>query len=70
MLVLTRRVGETILIFPADTMPPEMKVRDLFKQGPVRITLTRIAGSQARVGIVAPEMLAIAREEINERHDT
>ncbi len=64
MLVLTRRVGESIFIYPAETMRPDMTVRELFELGPIRITLTRISGSQSRVGIVAPEVLSIAREEV------
>lgn len=64
MLVLTRRVGESIFIYPSETLHPDMTVRELFEQGPIRITLTRINGSQSRIGIVAPETLAIAREEV------
>jgi sRNA-binding carbon storage regulator CsrA len=64
MLVLTRRVGESVLIFPADTLDPHMTVAQLFESGPIRLTLTRVNGNQARVGIVAPESLTIAREEV------
>jgi sRNA-binding carbon storage regulator CsrA len=69
MLVLTRRVGESILIYPSTTMRPDMTVQELFGDGPVRITVTRISGGQSRIGIIAPEALSIAREEIAEGHD-
>jgi len=39
-------------------------VSELFGDGPIRLTLTRINGNQARIGIVAPAMLTIAREEV------
>ena len=64
MLVLTRRVGESVFIFPSDDLDPEMPVSELFKDGPIQVTLTRVNGNQARLGIVAPEALVIAREEV------
>ena len=67
MLVLTRRVGEAIHIYPSENMDPSMTVGELFAEGPLTVTLTRINGAQARIGIVAPEALAIAREEVSEK---
>ncbi|HFD80240.1 MAG TPA: carbon storage regulator [Gammaproteobacteria bacterium] len=64
MLVLTRRVGESVFIFPSDELPPDMPVSELFKDGPIQVTLTRVTGNQARLGIVAPDSLVIAREEV------
>jgi len=66
MLVLTRRIGESILIFPADDLDPDTPVSSLFADGAIRVTLTRINGNQARLGIVAPPALSIAREEVSE----
>ena len=63
MLVLTRRVGESILIFPSDKLDPNTPISELFGE-PIRITLTRVNGNQSRVGIVAPDDLTIAREEV------
>ncbi|MFQ5643737.1 MAG: carbon storage regulator [Thiogranum sp.] len=65
MLVLTRRVGETIYIFPSSELPPDTPISALFKDGPIELTLTRINGNQARIGIVAPPTLTIAREEVS-----
>lgn len=64
MLVLTRRVGESIFIFPSNELDANMPVSELFKDGPIQLTLTRVNGNQARVGIVAPNSLTIAREEV------
>lgn len=64
MLVLTRRVGETVFLFPSDELDPDTPVSELFKNGPVEITLTRVNGNQARLGIVAPSEFTIAREEV------
>jgi sRNA-binding carbon storage regulator CsrA len=36
----------------------------LFENGPIQLTLTRVNGNQARIGIVAPQTLTIAREEV------
>ncbi len=64
MLVLTRRMGESVYIFPSDDLDPDTTISDLFRDGPIKITLTRISGNQSRLGIVAPETLTIAREEV------
>ncbi len=64
MLVLTRRVGESIYIFPSDELDQGASVGELFENGPIQITLTRVNGNQARIGIVAPYTLTIAREEV------
>jgi len=64
MLVLTRRVGESIYIFPSAELSPDTPVSEVFKDGPIELTLTRINGNQARIGIVAPSTLTIAREEV------
>ncbi len=64
MLVLTRRIGESIFIFPSAELDPDTPVSTLFKDGPIQLTLTRVNGNQARIGIVAPNTLTIAREEV------
>jgi sRNA-binding carbon storage regulator CsrA len=64
MLVLTRRVGESVLIFPSEQLDPSTPISTLFEDGPIQLTLTRVSGNQARLGIVAPMTLTIAREEV------
>jgi len=64
MLVLTRRIGESIYIFPSEELEQGTSVDELFANGPIQITLTRVNGNQARIGIVAPATLTIAREEV------
>ncbi len=64
MLVLTRRMGESVYIFPSDDLDPDTTIADLFRDGPIKITLTRVNGNQSRLGIVAPGTLTIAREEV------
>ena len=64
MLVLTRRTGESIFIFPSNELDPDTPVSELFKDGPIQLTLTRVNGNQARLGIIAPNSLTIAREEV------
>jgi carbon storage regulator len=50
MLILTRRVGETIMVGDE-----------------VQITVLGIKGNQIRIGINAPEDIAVHREEIYNR---
>jgi sRNA-binding carbon storage regulator CsrA len=64
MLVLTRRVGESVFIYPSEGLRPDTPISSLFENGPIRLTVTRVNGNQARIGIVAPQSLNIAREEV------
>jgi carbon storage regulator len=50
MLVLTRRIGETIVI-----------------DHDIRITIVSVRGERVRLGITAPRMVQVDREEIHER---
>jgi carbon storage regulator len=50
MLILTRRVGETVMIGDE-----------------VTVTILGVKGNQVRVGINAPQSVAVHREEIYER---
>jgi len=64
MLVLTRRIGESILIFPSTDLDPNTPISAIFQNGHIQLTLTRVNGNQARIGINAPDEFTIAREEI------
>jgi len=64
MLVLTRRVGESVLIYPSEELNPDTPISALFENGPIRLTLTRVNGNQVRLGITAPSCLNIVREVV------
>ncbi len=51
MLILTRRVGETLMIDDDD----------------VRVTVLGVNGNQVRIGVDAPKDIAVHREEIYQR---
>jgi carbon storage regulator len=52
MLILTRRVGESVMIGDEDT---------------VTVTVLGVKGNQVRLGVNAPKTVAVHREEIFER---
>jgi carbon storage regulator len=53
MLVLTRKLGQAIVIGTGPT--------------PIIVKITRIDGSQVRLGVIAPRGVMIDREEVAER---
>jgi sRNA-binding carbon storage regulator CsrA len=64
MLVLSRRADESILIQPAEGTDVTMTLAQLFAKGPILITLLGGTGRRVKVGIDAPEQLAIRRKDI------
>jgi carbon storage regulator CsrA len=66
MLVLMRKTGESILIYPED-IPDNMTVAELFADGPIKITVTSTKGPQCQLGFDAPQELTIVRDEIYQK---
>jgi sRNA-binding carbon storage regulator CsrA len=64
MLVLSRRADESILIQPAEGTDVTMTLQELFANGPIQITLLGGTGRRVKVGIDAPEQLAIRRKDV------
>ena len=63
MLILTRKVGESILIYPED-IPEGMTVAELFADGPIEIEVAETRSHQVKIGINAPDELKIIRSEL------
>ena len=63
MLVLSRRADESIVIQPAEGTDVTMTLQELFANGPIQITLLGGTGRRVKVGIDAPEQLAIRRKD-------
>ena len=64
MLVLSRRADESIVIQPADGTDGKMTLAELFANGPIQITLLGGTGRRVKMGIEAPEPLAIRRKDV------
>ena len=64
MLNLTRKEQESILIFPAEDLDPEMTVAELFSDGVIEIYLDKVKDIKVRIGIDAPKALNIVRGEL------
>jgi sRNA-binding carbon storage regulator CsrA len=62
MLVLMRRKGESILIYP-DDLPEDMTVAELFAGGPIRIEIAATHHAQCKLAIDAPRELTIMRDD-------
>lgn len=65
MLILSRRAEECIYIYPIDNMP-DISARELFAAGPITIALISSGQNFARIGIDAPGMLSIVRDDVQE----
>lgn len=63
MLVVSRRADEAIQITLADGADGSLTLADLFKKGPIEITLLGGNGRRVKMGIAAPPELCIVRVE-------
>ena len=64
MLVLSRRADAAIVIQPADGVAANMTMAQLFANGPIQITLLGGTGRRVKMGLEAPEQLAIRRKDV------
>ncbi len=69
MLILTRRIGESIKLNLAENIDPDTTVGELFAEGGLEVAVLGIKGNQARVGIEAPLSIQILRNELSERRE-
>lgn len=68
MLILTRRPGETLELTLDPAAPADLLASELFRDGPITVAVTEIPSSgQARIGIDAPQLIAIRRDELSDR---
>jgi len=63
MLIVSRRDAESILIRPGDGIDTTMTLADLFKAGPIEITIFSSNGNRVKMGVQAPEQLSIWRKK-------
>lgn len=63
MLIVSRRDAESILIRPGDNIDPSMTLADLFKSGPIEITIFSSNSNRVKMGVQAPEQLSIWRKD-------
>ena len=64
MLVLSRRIEESLIVQPAEGIDPAMTVAELFQNGPVVLHVLATNGNQVRLGVEAPKELNIVRNEL------
>ncbi len=64
MLSLTRRSEESLLIYPSEDIDQDMTVAELFSTGPIEVRVVQIKGDQARLGVKAPKVLSVMRDEL------
>ena len=65
MLILTRRIGQRLLIEPLHGLDPATPVGELFREGPIVITVCRVDCQQVRLGIDADANLLVVRQELH-----
>lgn len=63
MLIVSRRDAESIEIRPGDDTDPKMTLADLFRGGPIEITIFSSNGNRVKMGVQAPEQLSIWRKK-------
>ncbi len=67
MLVLTRCRGEAIRLLPHSGLDPTTPIRELFKNGPIRIVIVDIGPNRMQIGIEAHPGITVVRDELPPR---
>ncbi len=62
MLIVSRRDDESILIRPGDDTDMNLTLADLFRDGPIEITIFSSSRNRVKMGVQAPEQLTIWRK--------
>ena len=63
MLIISRKDAESILIRPAEDVDPQMTLAELFRDGPIEITVFSATGNRVKMGVQAPTELSIWRKD-------
>lgn len=63
MLIVSRRDAESILIRPGEGIDTSMTLADLFRNGPIEITIFTSDNSRVKMGVQAPRQLSIWRKD-------
>ena len=63
MLIVSRKDSESIIIRPGEHINPKMTLADLFRNGPIEITVFADGGKRVKMGVQAPEQLTIWRKD-------
>lgn len=64
MLVLSRRVGEVLILRPRDEAVAALTIGELFADGPIVISVSAVRGSRVKIAIEAPAALKVLRGEL------
>ena len=64
MLVLHRRLDESLHLFPALGLDPNLTVAELFAGGHIQIRILEVQGNGVRLGIAAPAGITVLRGEL------
>lgn len=63
MLIVTRKDSESILIKPGDGIDLNTTLGDLFREGPIEITVFASGQKRVKMGVHAPTQLTIWRKD-------
>ncbi len=62
MLIVGRKDSQSFLIYPGDSIDPRTTLADVFREGPIEITVCSTREKHVKVAIQAPEYLSIWRK--------
>jgi sRNA-binding carbon storage regulator CsrA len=63
MLIITRKIGEAVYLFPSDDIPDDMTVKEFFAVNQISVEIASISASQVKIGIDAPKTISILRDD-------
>ena len=67
MLILTRKVDQSLIITPGPDLDPAIAIGELFQGGPIELGVQAVTGGRVQLNVIADRRFLVLRKELYEQ---